>query len=159
MSTEAVLAALRGQPFVEGFSPSQVDKLATLATRVRFEPDQVMFREGDECREFYLILEGRVGLEIAAPGQAFRVETLAGGDELGWSSVLMGHGRYFQARALEQVKALSFDAAALRAMCEADPAFGYALMLRLLGVVANRLEATRLQVLDSFWPPAKRAGA
>jgi hypothetical protein len=32
-------------------------------------------------------------------------------------------------------------------------------MLRLLGVVANRLEATRLQVLDTFWPPAKRAGA
>jgi len=57
------------------------------------------------------------------------------------------------------VQALLFEGPDLRAMCEADTAFGYALMLRLLGVVAQRLQATRLQVLDTFWPVAKRAGA
>ena len=35
---------------------------------------------------------------------------------------------------------------------------GYELMRRLLGVVAGRLQATRLQVMDTYWPAAKRAG-
>jgi hypothetical protein len=32
-------------------------------------------------------------------------------------------------------------------------------MHRLLGVVAERLQATRLQLLDMYWPVAHRAGA
>jgi hypothetical protein len=32
-------------------------------------------------------------------------------------------------------------------------------MRRLLGVVSERLQATRVQVLDMYWPDAKRAGA
>lgn len=158
MNSESLATVLGRQPFVQGFRQHQIDALATIATRVRFDTDQVLFREDEECHEFYLILSGLVALEIAPPGQTFRVDTLSAGDELGWSS-LLGRGRAFQARALAATEALSFDAAALRAMCEADPSFGYALMLRLLGVVADRLQATRLQVLDSFWPVAKRAGA
>jgi CRP/FNR family cyclic AMP-dependent transcriptional regulator len=158
MAEGTLLPLLEKQPFVAGFKPHQITKLAALAKEVRFGPDHVLFREGDECSEFYLVISGMVALEIAPPGQAFRVDTLSAGDELGWSSVLMGQGKYFQARTLEDVRALVFDGRDLRAMCEADTAFGFALMLRLLGVVAERLQATRLQVLDTFWPVAKRAG-
>ncbi len=59
-----------------------------------------------------------VALEIAPHGDAFRVETLSAGDELGWSSVLVGKGKFFQARTLEPVEALMFDGNELRAMCE-----------------------------------------
>jgi CRP/FNR family cyclic AMP-dependent transcriptional regulator len=158
MASETLEAVLGRQPFIHGFRPHQIETLAKLASHVRFDTNHVLFREDDECSEFYLILSGLVALEIAPPGQTFRVDTLSAGDELGWSSIL-GRGRLFQARALAPVEALSFDAAALRAMCEADTAFGYALMQRMLVVVADRLQATRLQVLDSFWPVAKRAGA
>ncbi len=159
MTTNPVLALLEQQPFVKGLEPRQVDKLAALATRVRFEADEVIFREGDERYEFYLVVSGLVALEIAQPGQTFRVDTLSAGDELGWSAVLMDKGKLFQARALQPTTALMFAGADLRTMCEQDTAFGYALMLRLLGVVSERLQATRLQVLDTFWPVAKRAGA
>jgi len=159
MTTNTVLSLLEQQPFAKGLEPAQVDKLATLATRVRFEPDEVIFREGDERYEFYLIVSGLVALEIAPPDQTFRVDTLSSGDELGWSAVLLDKGKQFQARALQPTVALRFAGADLRAMCEEDTAFGYALMLRLLGVVSERLQATRLQVLDTFWPVAKRAGA
>ncbi len=160
MTTNPVVPLLEELPLAKGLEPVQVEKLATLATRVRFEPDEVIFREGDERYEFYLIVSGLVALEIAPPGSdPFRVDTLSAGDELGWSSVLMDKGKLFQARALQPTTALRFAGADLRAMCEQDTAFGYALMLRLLGVVSERLQATRLQVLDSFWPVAKRAGA
>jgi CRP/FNR family transcriptional regulator, cyclic AMP receptor protein len=70
----------------------------------------------------------------------------------------MGRGKHFQARALEPTDALAFDGVALFEACRQDKAFGFALMYRMLGVVSERLQATRLQVLDMYSPVAKRAG-
>ena len=156
---ESLLARLRHHPFVAEFEPRHVEKLASMATRVRFERDQVIFREGDECGEFYLIMTGLVALEIAAPDHVLRVQTLSAGDELGWSAILMGRRKHFQARALERAEALAFDGGELLIACKQDAVFGYVLMHRLLGVVSERLQATRLQVLDMYSPVAKRAGA
>ena len=158
MPNEMLLAVLRKHPFVEEFEPEHVDRLTALAREVHFARDQVIFHEGDECHEFYLIVKGRVALEIEEPDHTLRVQTLTAGDELGWSAMLMGRGKHFQARALEAVDALSFDAAELLAACQTDKAFGYALMHRLLGVVSERLHATRLQLHDMYSPVAKRAG-
>ena len=151
-------ALLRKHPFVEGFEPADVDKLAGFAKEVHFARDQVVFHEGDECSEFYLIVKGMVALEIEEPGHTLRVQTLVAGDELGWSALLMSAGKHFQARALEPVDALAFDGPKLLEACKADPAFGFAFMHRLLGVVAGRLESTRLQLHDMYSPVAKRAG-
>ena len=152
------LQVLRKHPFVEAFEPAHVEKLAVLARPVRFARDQVVFHEGDECNEFYMIVSGTIALEIEEPGHTLRVQTLAAGDELGWSALLMATGKHFQARALEAVEALAFDGPALLATCKADPAFGFAFMHQLLGVVAGRLQSTRLQVHDMYSPVAKRAG-
>jgi CRP-like cAMP-binding protein len=135
-----------------------VEKLAALAKPVTFERDQVVFHEGDECHEFYMIISGKIALEIEEPGHTLRVQTLSDGDELGWSALLMASGKHFQARALERVDALAMDGFALIEACRKDPAFGFAFMHRLLGVVAARLQATRLQVHDMYSPVAKRAG-
>ncbi len=156
---EAHLAKLRHHPFVLEFEPRHVERLASLARDVRFERDQVIFREGDDCSEFYLICSGLVSLELVAPGHVFRVQTLFAGDELGWSAVLMGSGKQFQARVLERVDALAFEASEVLAACREDTGFGFALMQRLLAVVAERLQATRVQLLDMYSPVAARAGA
>jgi len=156
--TDAVVAMLQRHPFVEDFEAAHVDKLATMAVRARFERDQVIFREGEEYADFYLIASGLVALEIAAPDHTFRVHTLAAGDELGWSALLMGRGKHFQARALERIDALAFDGGELLAACKHDTNFGFVFMHRLLGVVAERLQAARLQLLDMHSPVAARAG-
>ncbi|MDL1859663.1 Crp/Fnr family transcriptional regulator [Betaproteobacteria bacterium PRO7] len=159
MTTATAEQALRKHPFVQTFGEPQIAKLAALARETTFERDQVIFREGDECSEFYLIVSGLVALEIAAPGHTFRIQTLRGGDEFGWSAMLMGRGKHFQARALERVAALAFQGADLIKACQQDAAFGYAFMHRLLEVVSERLQATRLQLLDMYSPIAKKAGA
>lgn len=156
---ESVLELLRQHPFVAGFESRHVEKLATMATEVRFDRDQILFREGDDWSKFCLIVTGLVALEIAAPGQTFRVQTLFAGDELGWSALLMGKGKQFQARTLERVDALAFEGEQLLAACREDTHFGFILMQHLLGVVSERLQATRLQLLDMYSPVAARAGA
>ena len=158
MTKDTLLAVLHKHPFVEEFQEEHIEKLATFAKEVELPRDHVVFHEGDDTHDFYLIVQGRVALEIEAPDYTFRVQTLAAGDEFGWSAILMGRGKHFQARALQDVKALAFDGPTLLAACREDKAFGFALMYRLLGVVSERLQATRLQVLDMYSPVAKRAG-
>jgi CRP-like cAMP-binding protein len=159
MSAATLLAVLKKHPFVDQFQPEHIDQLRTLAREVSFDADQVIFHEGDDTHDFYLITKGRVALEIEEPdNHVLRMQTLAAGDELGWSSVLMGRGKYFAARALEPVEALAFDGPTLFAACRKDPAFGFALMYRMLGVVSERLQATRLQLHDMHSLKAKRAG-
>src|SRR5262245_41734816 len=155
---ESVYTMLRHHPFVAEFEPQHVEKLATLAREIRFDRDHIIFREGHECSEFFLIMSGLVALEIAAPGHVFRVQTLFAGDEFGWSALLLGSGKQFQARTLERVDALAFEASELLAACREDTLFGFVFMHRLLAVVAERLQATRLQLLDAYSPVAAKAG-
>ena len=159
MTKETLLAVLRKHPFVEEFQPEHLDRLTGMAKEVHFVRDQVVFHEGDQSGDFYLIVNGRMAVEMETPGHTLRLQTLTAGDELGWSAILMeDQGKYFQARALEPVDALAFDAAALLAACREDKAFGFAFMYRMLGVVSGRLQGTRVQLLDMYSPVAKRAG-
>ena len=145
---QSVAEALRGLPFVEEMEPHHVTKLATMAKEVGFEKDQIIFREGDTSKQFYIVLSGKVALEIRTQRGASRLMTVEDGRELGWSFLLSKTGRHFRARALEQVRALVFDGVALQRACEEDPVFGYRLTKRVLRVVSDRLEATRLRLLD-----------
>jgi len=149
---------VRRHPFLAGFEPRYVDVLARIARPARFGANHVVLEQGKESTQLYLITSGRVALEISGAGQPFRVDTLSAGDEFGWSWALGNPGVY-QVRTLEPVDALVLSASELSEQCEYDAAFGYALMRRLLGVVAERLQATRLTVIDMYLPAARRAGA
>jgi CRP-like cAMP-binding protein len=156
---ESVLDAVQQHPFTQGLTPEHCATLASLARKVSFAKDEIIFREGDPKHEFFLLLTGRVALEMLVQDRTLRVHSLEAGDELGWSAVLMGGGKRFQARALEPVEALAFDGYKLLDTCRADTGFGYKIMHRLLGVVSERLQAARMQVLDMYSPIARRAGA
>lgn len=156
--TQNLLQELEKHPFVAGFLPEHKAKLAALAKQVQFEANQVIFHEGDVYSVFYLLGEGMVALELEMPEHLMRVQTLYPGDELDWSAVLPHAGKHFQARALSPVKALAFEGEQLLATFKTDPEFGIAFLLRLMGVVSDRLRATRVQLLDMYSPVAKRAG-
>jgi len=152
MSTENLVDMLRTHPFVEGCRPEHIEKLASMAARVQFEKNAIIFREGDESSFFYLLFSGSVVLEITGAGRAHRIQTLGKGEELGWSSMTPSMAKKFQARVLEPVTALAFDGARLRRACDEDCAFGYAITQRLLETISSRLQAARMQLLDLYAP-------
>ncbi|HUI54450.1 MAG TPA: Crp/Fnr family transcriptional regulator [Bryobacteraceae bacterium] len=152
MSTECIAALLKEHPFCQGFWPDHVARLAAMASEARFQPGELVFREGDHSSFFYLLVSGNVALEVVAPGHPVRVSTLVSGEVLGWSSVTGDTGKQFQARALEEVDALAFDGTRLRHACESDFAFGFAFMRAVLMVMAERLHAIRMQLLDAYTP-------
>lgn len=159
MTSDSVSTILHRHPFVSGFRPQDVDQLAALGNIVHFKPDEILFREGEACNKFYLIVSGPVSLELALARNVIQIQRIGAGDGLGWSAALVGQGKHFQARALDEVEALCFDGLAVTDACRADPEFGFTFMLRLLEVVASRLRATRVQLVDMYSPIARQAGA
>jgi len=156
--SDNLIQALERHPFVSDFAPQDQARLAAIAKEVRFASNEVIFHEGDDYSVFYLLGKGMVALELEVPGHVLRVQTLYGGDVFDWSALLPHAGKHFQARALEPVTALAIEGDQLLASFKADPQFGLAFMLRLMGVVSERLRNTRLQLLDMYSPVAKRAG-
>jgi CRP/FNR family transcriptional regulator, cyclic AMP receptor protein len=158
MEMQQIVETLGAHPFVRGLPPQHIEKLAGLASEIRFQDDQIIFRQADVSNLFCLVVSGKIGIEVNAPGRTFRIQTIGEGETFGWSSMLGGREKQFQARALGAVRALAFDGAKLREACESDCGLGYAIMQRLLRVVADRLQALRLQLLDVYTPPgAKQA--
>jgi len=150
---------LSRHPFSKDFGPQQIARLAAQARAASFAPEQIIFRYGEECSDFHLILEGRVALEMPVGKRLLHIQTLSNGDEFGFSALIMGRPMTFQARALQAVEALVFDGGRLLEACRDDPELGFVLMRRLLLLVSERLDATRLQLMDTFSPVAARAGA
>jgi CRP/FNR family cyclic AMP-dependent transcriptional regulator len=140
--------ALRGLQFFENMDASHVNRLVAMGREVGFEKDQVIFREGEAARQFYIVLTGKVALELTTSRGRSRVLTVEGGHELGWSFLVPETGRHFRAKALEQVRTLVFDGGELSKACEQDALFGQRLTKRLLRNVTGRLEATVVQFHD-----------
>lgn len=145
-------------PFIAGMDDAHISQLAAMSREMCFDKGVVVFPEGDQSREFYLLVHGMVSLEIMSGGTHHRIQTLHAGDEFGFSAVLTGKSKVLQARALDRADVLVFDGEQLLDAFKADPAFGLAFTLRLIGVVSERLSAAREQLLDMYAPEARRAG-
>ena len=148
-AVEAILGRLR---FTQGLPASTIARLATLASVVEFPADSVVFREGRENSHLYLLTSGRIALEMNVPSRGrVRLLTLGDGDLLGWSAV-SGNDRAMTATAvaLAPTQAIAFAGAPLQALCESDHEVGYHFLRRLSASLAQRLLATRLQLLDLF---------
>jgi CRP-like cAMP-binding protein len=110
-----------------------------------------VFREGGDADQFYLIQQGKVALKIFAPERgSITIQTLGEGDVLGWSWLFPPYRWYFDARTLERTNAIAFNGACLRAKMEENPDLGYELMKRFARIIEQRLQATRLQLLDIY---------
>ena len=142
---------LQDVPIFQGLSPEALELLSGCASNTRFADDEVLFREGDDANTFYVIRHGRVALETFVPARGpVTIETIDPGEVVGWSWLFAPYRWHFDARALGLVRATQFDAACLRAKCEQDPAFGYDLILRFTQVLIERLQWTRLRLLDVY---------
>ncbi|MDW8105819.1 MAG: cyclic nucleotide-binding domain-containing protein, partial [Armatimonadota bacterium] len=145
---ESILAE---HPFFAGLEPRYVQVIAGCASNVVFEEGRIIFREGEEADRFYLIREGRVALEVHAAGiGTLTIQTLDAGDILGWSWLVPPYRWHFDARAIEQTRAIALDGECLRRKCEEDHDLGYELLKRFAEIITQRLQATRLQLLDVY---------
>ena len=138
-------------PFCKDLETYYIDLLTSCASNIRAEKDFYLFREGGEANHFYLIQEGEAALEARAPGRPpLIVETVAEGEMLGWSWLVPPYRWRFSARAVGLVRAIAVDGKCLRTKCEKNPHLGYELLKRTVEIMGQRLEASRVRMLDLY---------
>jgi CRP-like cAMP-binding protein len=147
---ETLEPLLAEHPFFRDLPPDDLRLIAGCAKNVRFDAGQMIFREGEDADQFYLIRQGKVALEVSTPNGAAPIQTIGAGDVLGWSWLIPPYKWRFDARAVEPVLAFALDGKCLRGKSDDDPRLGYELLKRIAAVIAERLHATRLQMLDVY---------
>ena len=148
---ETLERILSAHPFFNNLGEQYLPLLVGCASNVRFQPGEHIFHEGGSADQFYLIREGKVALEVAAPGrQSIGVHTVSPGEVLGWSWLIPPYKWHFDARATEPVRAFALDGACLRRKCEEDHDLGYAFLKSVAQLTTERLQATRVHLLSVY---------
>jgi CRP/FNR family transcriptional regulator, cyclic AMP receptor protein len=145
---EVTRSALAGHPFLRGMPPGHLDTLAEFGSDVRFPAGHRIFAEGGFADKFWLIRSGHAVLDMDVPGEGLVIiDTVGMGELLGCSWLYPPYLWAFGAVCVGPLEAFEFDAAAVRALCAADPVFGYELHERLIRVLAKRLQSTRTRLI------------
>jgi CRP/FNR family cyclic AMP-dependent transcriptional regulator len=147
---------LAEHPFLRGLESRHIDLLTGCASNVVFQPGEFIFREGEEANVFYFIRHGRVLVETFIPHKGpVGIRSREPGEVFGWSWLIPPYRWHFDARAVELTRAIAIDGKCLRDKCEDDHDLGYQIMKRFALIIAERLEATRLQLMDVYGGNAK----
>jgi CRP-like cAMP-binding protein len=148
---ETLQKILAEHPFAQGLEERHAALLTGCAANVHFDARQLIFREGEEANHFYLVREGKLAVELfAAERGAITILTVGAGEVLGWSWLVPPYRWKFDARALEPTRAIALDGKCLRIKAEQDHDLGYELLKRVAHIMEERLQATRLQLLNVY---------
>lgn len=157
---EGLERILAEHPFFRDMSEHTRELIVGCTANQVFHDGASILREGDPADQFFVVRHGTVALEVHLPGRPpLVIETLGDGDVLGWSWLVPPYRVRLDARAVGLVRLLRVDARCLRAKCEEDCPLAYELYRHFLPVVAERLTAARLQLLDMYGHPGEYAEA
>ena len=157
--TSTGTAAIADHAFLRGMQADQVALLAGAASVISIPAGHRLFDVGAPAGKCWLLTAGRVALDLPMPGRPnLIVETLGGGDVIGFSWLSPPHEWQFGAQVLEPTTAFELDGPAVQALCDRHPELGYQLALRMLAAAVRRLQATRIRLLDLYGPPGGEPG-
>jgi CRP/FNR family cyclic AMP-dependent transcriptional regulator len=151
MKTEDLSEILHQHPFLGDMADQHIQTLLSCASNIHVPEGAYLIHEGQIANKFFLIRTGRLTLEMDVPPRGtVRIQTIGAGEVLGWSWLISPYRWHFSACAVADVRALALDGECLREKCDKDHDFGYEILERLSRVMEQRLEATRLQLVDSY---------
>ncbi len=141
--------ALAGHGFLTGQPEGAVGLVAECARWVTFETGQFLLKEGEVADTLHLVFSGLVVIEVHQPGgESLSIETVGPGHVVGLSWISPPYRWHFDARALEPVTTAAIDSECLRTQLGRNPAVGFAILDRLASTLVERLQATRIRLLD-----------
>ena len=139
-----VLTQLRETELMQGMEAKHLKKMASIATELRFESNEIIYQKGMVGTAIYLIVSGEVVIETLVPGQGQVVMNKLGpGKFFGWSSLFPAERKMAWTRATQPTRVYAFNAVQLRDAFQADHTFEYALVRRAGQAMIDRIKATR----------------
>jgi CRP-like cAMP-binding protein len=150
------VALLGEMSFARGLPARAMEALATMAELQTVAQRGILFHEGAQCQDLFLVQSGFFTLDVHVPARGrVTILTVGPGELLAWSALLGEGSMTATATAVEESRVLTLPGDKLRTLCNVDHEFGYSLMRHLSIALSRRLLATRLQLLDLFAPAEK----
>jgi len=118
-----------------------LDKLAEIIDTLKFDPDDILFKENDPAERFYMMRSGNVLLEQRISDQVTAcIGSIKPGFSFGWSAMIED-GRYtVDAVCVEPSEIYSFKKSKIQKLFVQDPELGFRMYQRLLVIIKKRLD-------------------
>jgi CRP/FNR family cyclic AMP-dependent transcriptional regulator len=138
---------LRSFPYFAGVGSESLKAVAALADERVFKAGEVLFKEGEPARSLYVVRQGQVDI-VSHPhaGEDCVVDTVVGGELIGWSSLVEPYRTTATAVARDAGRAVRIEAVGIRDLCEKDHTLGYRLLRELTATLSRRLQGALVQL-------------
>jgi CRP-like cAMP-binding protein len=133
---------LKTMPFFGQLSNRQLKGVSDVMFERIYEIDEIIFEEGQPGAALFLILDGRVAVEIFRETSTTRLAVLERGTFLGEMALLDETPRSATARALERTRTLALYRNDLEGLVQRDAKTACQIYRSLSGVIADRLRLT-----------------
>ncbi len=138
-------------PFVRGMADEHITRLSEVTRYIAVPARYRLFEEGGTADRLWLIEAGQVALDLHVPGHGpVIIETLGRGEVIGLSWLFPPYQWTLGAVTMQPTQAFELDGRAVHGLLDADPALGHELTSRFVAVLAHRLHATRIRLLDVY---------
>jgi CRP/FNR family transcriptional regulator, cyclic AMP receptor protein len=143
--SQSAVENVAGCDLFAGLSRSDIDAILACGAAVSFQTGQVIFEESSVNSDLYVILDGRVCVEIDAPSASgdgnehLQLALLRTGEVFGEIAFLKGKRRSARVCALDDVSVLQLDGTKLTSLFESNPSLGYHAMRNLATILAQRV--------------------
>ena len=114
-----------------GLSTDQLTGIAELCQEVTCAEGEMLFREGQEAKKLYILLEGKINLQVwlASQRQQITVEVISQPYQtIGWSGLVPPYFYTSSAACQTNSRFLAMDGAAFYRLLEQDPFTGFVVM-------------------------------
>ncbi len=140
-STGSVGDLLRASAFLAGFPEAYYWRLARCMQPMHFEPNTLLFSEGEERTYFAIVTTGSVSVEKHRDGRPVRLRTFGAGDAIGEGLLLEDDRHGTTARALESTEVLALPREELAGLVKEFPQLYGALVTRAARAISQRLRS------------------
>lgn len=142
---------LRTHPIFHDFADEHIDAIKDCAWEIEYQADQYLFWTGQEAKYLYILRDGTVALQAYTPERGpIVIERMGDGDIIGWSWLFPPYKWHFDAKAEEPTHAMVLDGRCILGKCAENHELGFELMKRFNCVMLDRLNATRLRLIDIY---------
>jgi len=144
-----------------GLDDSDLSKIAALplCREEACQPEEVIFRAGDEAKYLYVLEEGQVDLVMEVPSKSKQATTLVVVDRIttggffGWSALVGPHFYVMSAICKEPSRVAIINGVELMALFDKDYRVGYKVFQSLSHIIGARLrDIEQVLVKGQRWP-------
>ena len=132
---------------------SMLKKMAEITSMTEHLSGEYIFKEGDDAKVLYAVIDGKVGLEMEKNSSTrIMIDTIIQGMMLGFSALVDTEEKSYttSARVLTHTKLYVWRAEDLETLFSQDCEMGFLFMKRIATIVKTRLQIRNVQFLDIY---------